>query len=81
MKDTLKYCGALLWNSVCYYKQEVGRFSLNNLKKTPSNQTTLKNSNLTYFPLQLLALYILIFFYVEVIICITFYFQIQVKFT
>ena len=49
--------------------------------KTPTNQTTLKNSNLTYFPLQLLALYILIFFYVEVIICITFYFQIQVKFT
>ena len=62
MKDSLKYCGALLWNSVCYYKQEVGRFSLNNLKKTPTNETTLKNSNLTYFPLQLLVLYILIFF-------------------
>ena len=45
MKDSLKYCGALLWNSVCYYKQEVGRFSLNNLKKRLLTFTTILSAS------------------------------------
>ena len=81
VKDSLKYRGSMLWNTVCYHKQELGRSSLNNLKNAYSPETTLRNSNLTYFPHLLLALYIPIFFYLEVIIYIIFYFQIQVIFT
>ena len=60
MKDSLKYRGAVLWYTVSYCKQEVGRSSLNNMKKAYSPETTLRNSNFTYFPLLLLALYRLI---------------------
>ena len=47
VKDSLKYRGAVFWNTVCCYEQEVGRSSLNNLKKkiiTYSSETTLRNS-------------------------------------
>ena len=83
VKDSLKYRGAVLWNTVCYYEQEVGHSSLNNLKKINaySPETTLRNSNLTYFPLLLLAYTYRLFFYLEVITPIIFYFQIQVIFT
>ena len=67
VKDSLKYRGAVLWNTICYYEQEVGRSSLNNLKKkinTYSPETTLRNSNLTYFPL---AYTYRLFCYLEVI--------------
>ena len=33
VKDSVKYRGAVLWNTVCYYEQEVEHSSLNNLKK------------------------------------------------
>ena len=83
VKDSLKYRGAVLWNTICYYEQEVGHSSLNNLKKINaySLETTLRNSNLTYFPLLLLAYTYRLFFYLEVITPIIFYFQIQVIFT
>ena len=83
VKDSLKYRGAVLWNTVCYYEQELGHSSLNNLKKINaySPETTLRNSNLTYFPLLLLAYTYRLFFYLEVITPIIFYFQIQVIFT
>ena len=84
VKDSLKYRGAVLWNTICYYEQEVGRSSLNNLKKkinTYSPETTLRNSNLTYFPLLLLAYTYRLFCYLEVITYVIFYFQIQVIFT
>ena len=55
-----EYRGTVLWNTVCYCEQAVGRSSLNNLKKCLL--TTLRNSNLTFFPLLLLVLYIPIFF-------------------
>ena len=74
----------MLWNTICYYEQEVGRSSLNNLKKkinTYSPETTLRNSNLTYFPLLLLAYTYRLFCYLEVITYVIFYFQIQVIFT
>ena len=38
MKDSLKYRGAVLWNTVCYYEQEVGRSSPDDLKKTPARE-------------------------------------------
>lgn len=38
MKDSLKYRGAVLWNTVCYYEQEVGRSSPNDLKKRPARE-------------------------------------------
>ena len=83
VKDSLKYRGAVLWNTVCYYEQEVGHSSLKNLKKINaySPETTLRNSNLTYFPLLLLAHTYRLFFYLEVITSIIFNFQIQVIFT
>ena len=61
IKDSLKYRGAKLWNSVCYYEQEVGRSSLSNLKKHLLTRDYLRNLNLAYFPLLLLALYIPVF--------------------
>ena len=33
MKDSLKYRGAVLWYTVSYCEQEVGRSSLNDMKK------------------------------------------------
>lgn len=41
MEDSLKYHSPVLWNTVCYYEQEVGRLSLNNLKKMPTHQRLL----------------------------------------
>ena len=37
LKDLFKYHGAVLWNTICSYKQEVGLLSLNNLKKHSLN--------------------------------------------
>ena len=49
MKDSLKYHGAVLWNAICYYEQEVGHLSLNNLKKLPLTRDKFKFDILSAF--------------------------------
>jgi len=65
IKDSLKYRGAFLWNTIYCYNEEVGCSSLVNLKNACSPETTLRNSNLTYFPLLLLVLCVPTFFFTK----------------
>ena len=85
MKDSLKYRGAVLWYTVSYCEQEVGRSSLNNMKKgllTRDYFEALKFYILSASTTRLVSTYTYRFcFYLEVVIYVIFYYQIQVIFT
>ena len=80
MKDSLKYRGAVLRYTVSYCEQEVGRSSLNNMKKgllTRDYFEEFKFYILSASTARLVSTYTYRFcFYLEVVIYIIFYYQI-----
>ena len=66
LKDLFKYHSAVLWNTICSYKQEVGLLSLNNLKKHSLNTDYCKE-----LKFDILSCIYWYFFYLEVIIYIS----------